>query len=144
VNGHGTTTETQFYYFIDQDINPGSYSYRLKQIDFDGSFKYYELAETIEIGSPQAFYLSQNFPNPFNPATQIDFSLATDSKVTLNVYSLLGEKVATIVNSNLTAGVHQVNFDAANLNNGVYFYRIEANGNDGTNFTNVKKMILLK
>ena len=71
-------------------------------------------------------------------------SLEPDSKVILNVYSLLGEKVATIVNSNLTAGVHQVNFDAANLNSGVYFYRIEAIGNNGTNFIEVRKMLLTK
>jgi len=62
----------------------------------------------------------------------------------LNVYSLLCEKVATLVNSNLTAGSHRVDFDAANLNSGVYFYRIDATGIDGTNFTNVKKMILTK
>jgi len=90
------------------------------------------------------YSLGQNYPNPFNPSTQIDFSLAADSRVTLNVYSLLGEKVATLVNSDLTAGSHQVNFDAASINSGVYFYRIEATGIDGTNFTNVNKMILTK
>jgi hypothetical protein len=143
VAGFGTSSETHSYSFVDHSLNEGTYSYRLKQIDYDGTFEYSDVVE-VDVSVPDVFALEQNYPNPFNPATQIDFSLAADSKVTLNVYSLLGEKVATLVNSNLTAGSHQVDFDATNLNSGVYFYRIEANGNDGTNFTNVKKMILTK
>ena len=142
VNGHGTTTEVQEYSFTDV-VAPGAYSYRLKQVDYDGTSEYSDVVE-VDITVPDVFALEQNYPNPFNPSTQIDFSLAADSKVTLNVFSLLGEKVATIVNSNLAAGSHQVDFNAANLNSGVYFYRIEATGIDGTNFTNVKKMILTK
>jgi len=143
VPGFGTTTETKSYSFSDANLNVGTYSYRLKQIDFDGTSEYSDVVE-VDVTVPDVFALEQNYPNPFNPSTQIDFSLAADSKVTLNVFSLLGEKVATIVNSNLAAGSHQVDFNAANLNSGVYFYRIEAIGIDGTNFTNVKKMILTK
>ncbi len=142
INGYGTTTEPQQYTFIDENLAPGAYTYRLKQVDIDGSEYFYDEL-TAEIANPTEFTLQQNYPNPFNPSTQIDFSLAVDSKVTLNVYSLLGEKVATLVNSNLTAGVHQINFDASNLNSGVYFYRIEATA-DGFNFNEVRKMLLTK
>jgi len=139
VNGHGTTTETQFYYFIDQDLNPGSYSYRLKQIDFDGSFKYYELAETIEIGSPQTFYLSQNFPNPFNPATIISWQVPVGGYVTLKVYDDLGKEVATLVDEEKPAGIYEVEFNASALASGVYFYRIISG-----DFMDTKKMLLMK
>jgi hypothetical protein len=143
VNGHGTTTESQVYTYVDQDVNVGQYSYRLKQVDFDGSFEYSKVVEA-EVLPPAEFSLGQNYPNPFNPSTQIDFSLAVDSKVTLTVYSLLGEAVATIVNNSYAAGTHTVNFDAANLNSGVYFYRIDAAGINGENFSQVRKMMLTK
>ena len=143
INGYGTTTEPQSYTFADENLVTGSYTYRLKQVDLNGSEYFYDELTAEITYNPSEFALQQNYPNPFNPSTQIDFSLAVDSRVTLNVYSLLGEKVATLVNSNFTAGSHQINFDAANLNSGVYFYRIEATGN-GTNFVEVKKMLLTK
>ncbi len=90
------------------------------------------------------FILHQNYPNPFNPSTIINFSLAVNSKVSLKIFDVLGQEVANLVNTNLVAGSHNVDFNASLLNSGVYFYRIEATGIDGTNFTNVKKMILTK
>ncbi|MBT8387169.1 MAG: T9SS type A sorting domain-containing protein [Ignavibacteria bacterium] len=95
------------------------------------------------ISLPTKFSLSQNYPNPFNPSTMITFTIAANALVTLKVFDVLGQEVMTLINQDLTAGVHTYNFDAAGFNSGVYFYRIEANGIDGTNFTNVKKMILL-
>jgi hypothetical protein len=139
VNGYGTTTETQFYSFIDQNLNPGSYFYRLKQIDFDGSFKYYELAETVEIGALQTFYLSQNFPNPFNPATIISWQVPVDGYTTLKVYDDLGREVATLVNEEKPAGNYEVEFNASELASGVYYYRIISG-----DFVDTKKMILMK
>ncbi|MGB5848998.1 MAG: T9SS type A sorting domain-containing protein, partial [Ignavibacteriaceae bacterium] len=88
--------------------------------------------------------LEQNYPNPFNPSTMIKFSLAADSKVSLTVFDVLGQEVANLISGNLTAGSHEINFNASNVNSGVYFYRIDATGVDGTNFTSVKKMILTK
>ncbi|GBD86503.1 hypothetical protein BMS3Abin03_00423 [bacterium BMS3Abin03] len=93
---------------------------------------------------PSEFILEQNYPNPFNPSTMIKFSLAADSRVTLTVFDILGQEVANLISGNLAAGSHEFNFDASNLNSGVYFYRINAAGVDGTNFTSVKKMILTK
>jgi len=143
IAGHGTTTETQNYTFVDRTVQTGSYSYRLKQVDFDGSFAYSNVVET-EVVAPAEFVLDQNYPNPFNPSTMISFRLAVDSKVSMTVFNVLGQEVASLLNGNLVAGSHQVNFDASSLNTGVYMYRIEAAGIDGTNFVDVKKMILTK
>jgi hypothetical protein len=144
VNGHGTTNEAQEYSFTDV-VTPGSYSYRLKQVDFNGTFEYSDVLEVnVDVTVPDVFALEQNYPNPFNPSTKINFSLAVDSKVSLKVFDVLGQEVVTLISSDLVAGSHNVDFSAASLNSGVYFYRIEATGIDGTNFTNVKKMILTK
>ncbi len=143
VPGFGTTTEPRSYSFTDAGVQSGYYAYRLKQIDLDGTFEYSDEFQ-VEITIPDVFALEQNYPNPFNPSTKINFSLAVDSKVNLKVFDVLGQEVATLINSDLVAGSHNVEFSAANINSGVYFYRIDAAGIDGTNFTNVKKMILTK
>ena len=143
VEGHGTTTQTQNYSYSDNSVEVGSYSYRLKQVDFNGTFEYSDVIEA-EVPAPAIFALDQNYPNPFNPSTKVSFRLAVDSKVSLKVFDVLGQEVATLVNSNLVAGGHSVDFDASSLNSGVYLYRIEATGIDGTNFVDVKKMILTK
>jgi hypothetical protein len=88
---------------------------------------------------PTEFALMQNYPNPFNPTTNIKFALPKESNVTMRVYNVLGEEVATLVNKVMPAGFHTVNFDASRLSNGMYIYRIEAD-----NFVSVKKMLLVK
>jgi hypothetical protein len=143
VNGFGTTTESQVYRYSDKSVTVGSYTYRLKQMDFDGTFEYSSVVE-VNVPAPAEFALDQNYPNPFNPSTQIAFRLAVDSKVSLKVFNILGQEIATLINSNLVAGGHNINFDASALNSGVYLYRIEATGIDGSNFIDVKKMILTK
>jgi agmatine/peptidylarginine deiminase len=140
VSGYGTTTEIKSYSFIDTGIENGSYLYRLKQLDFDGSFKYYNLAEVIEIMTPDRFELAQNYPNPFNPATKIEFSLPEDfNNVKLTIFNPLGQKVAELVNSKLEAGQHSYQWDASNIASGLYIYQLQTN-----KFTATKKMILLK
>ena len=143
VVGHGTTTEIQNYVFTETNLDEGFHYYRLKQIDYDGTFEYSPI-QSVEVTSPVLFALDQNYPNPFNPSTMIKFSLAADSKVSLSVFDVLGQEVANLIGGNLTAGSHEINFNASNVNSGVYFYRIDAAGVDGTNFTSVKKMILTK
>lgn len=143
LQGHGTTTETKNYRFVDANLENSNYTYRLKQVDFNGTFSY-SSEVSVEISAPVQFELAQNFPNPFNPTTKINFNLAVDSKVSLKVFNVLGQEVATLINSNLVAGVNSINFDASELNSGVYLYRLEATGIDGSNFVNVKKMILTK
>jgi hypothetical protein len=143
VDGSGTSTETHNYTYTDNSLQAGTYSYRLKQTDYDGTFEYSDVVE-VEVIAPDVFTLEQNYPNPFNPSTMIRFSLAADSKVSLTVFDVLGQEVANLVSGNLAAGSHEINFNASNVNSGVYFYRIDATAVDGTNFTSVKKMILTK
>jgi len=143
VAGFGSSSETHSYSFVDASLNEGTYTYRLKQVDLDGSFEYSDVVE-VDVTVPDVFALEQNYPNPFNPSTTINFSLAADSKVSLTVFDILGQEVANLINGNIAAGSHEINFNASDVNSGVYFYRIDATGVDGTNFTSVKKMILTK
>ena len=85
------------------------------------------------------FELYQNFPNPFNPSTQIKFSLPEASKVTLNVYNIIGQRIANLVNESLGAGLHKVTFNGFNLPTGIYIYKLSTN-----NSVKIKKMMLLK
>ncbi len=93
---------------------------------------------------PNSFSLQQNYPNPFNPTTTVNFNLPVRSDVRLEVYNLLGQKVLTLLNQKLSVGNHSVNVNAASLSSGVYFYRIDAQGIDGSHFVKSKKMVLLK
>lgn len=88
---------------------------------------------------PVSFELYQNYPNPFNPTTSIKFALPKESQVKLSVYTILGQEVATLVNSVMPAGYHTVNFDASNLPSGMYIYKIDAGS-----FSQIKKMLLMK
>ncbi|QOJ27502.1 MAG: T9SS type A sorting domain-containing protein [Ignavibacteriales bacterium] len=142
VNGNGTTVETRSYSYSDI-ISEGTYSYRLKQVDFDGSYAY---SQTVEVSAaPSEFSLEQNYPNPFNPSTMISFSLPFESKVSLMVYNTLGEVVSELVNGTFSAGYNQVSFNASSLTSGIYFYSITASAVDGSQtFQSMKKMILTK
>jgi subtilisin family serine protease len=137
VPGKGTTTSVNSYSFSD-NVNSGMFSYRLKQIDFDGTFKYSNPVN-VDVSNVLTFNLSQNYPNPFNPATLIRYSVPEDGLVNLTVFNMLGEKVAELFNSNSKAGSYTVTFDGSNLNSGVYFYKIQSG-----NFTETRKMILAK
>lgn len=143
VRGHGTTVQAQNYSFIDGNLAAGKYFYRLRQVDYNGSYEFSKLVE-VNIEAPKVYSLEQNYPNPFNPTTRINFNLAADSKVTLKIFNLLGEEVKILVNQTLSSGSHKIDFDARNLNNGVYIYKIEAVGIDGSTFKDVKKMALIK
>jgi subtilisin-like proprotein convertase family protein len=95
--------------------------------------------EQISSTVPEKYELFQNFPNPFNPATAIEFSLTTKGRVKLTIYDIVGREVATVVNGELPAGTHKATFDARSLSSGTYFYRLEAGS-----FVQTKKMLLLK
>lgn len=143
VEGSGTTTQPHEYNFIDKTAETGIYYYRLKQIDFDGSYEYSNVVE-ISVNAPEEFALEQNYPNPFNPSTVINFSLPVDANVTINLYNTLGEKVDEIINKELSIGNHDVNYNASHLSNGVYYYTLNAQGSDGKTFVSTKKMVLMK
>ncbi len=139
VSGNGTTTSSQSYTFTDRSLAAGTYSYRLKQIDFNGNYEYFELSNDVNIGVPDNFSLSQNYPNPFNPVTKINYDLPVDGNVNIKIFDISGKEVMTLVNENKPAGYYSVSFYGANLSSGVYFYTI----NTG-NFVSTKKMTLIK
>ena len=143
IKGKGTSTEKSIYNFTDKSALSGKYYYRLKQIDFDGTYSYLKSVE-VDLGLPKEYTLDQNYPNPFNPTTTIKFALPMNAKVSIKLYNTLGQEVAHILNSEMNAGVHETTFNASNLSSGVYFYRLEANGVDGSNFTSTKRMLLMK
>ena len=138
VPGHGTSTEPISYSFEDRLQTAGTYSYRLKQIDFDGSYEYSnEIYVTLSI--PAEFKLAQNYPNPFNPSTTIEFSIPNNALVTLKVYNPIGEEVAVLVNGELPAGSHSIKFNASGLASGIYIVKMTAGS-----YSNVIKMNLLR
>jgi hypothetical protein len=138
VSGLGTTTELHSYSFIDLNVFPGFYQYRLKQIDFDGSFTYSDIIE-VEVESPLEFLLEQNYPNPFNPSTNIKYSVPADGNVSLKVYDILGKEVSTLVDEFKQAGTFDVTFDGSSLSSGVYYYRLTSG-----EMTTTKKLMLTK
>lgn len=153
VKGAGTTTHEQNYFYTDENLFAGKYAYRLKQIDFNGSYSY---SKEIEVETlPEKFSLEQNYPNPFNPTTKIKFSIPSISlresvseggaRATLKVFDILGDEIATLVNEEKSAGVYEVEFPNAetlretSLQSGVYFYQLRAGG-----LIETRKMILLR
>ena len=138
VEGRGTTTETTAYTFTDKITIPGNYVYRLKQIDFDGTFNYSSEVE-VDVTGPKEFALMQNYPNPFNPSTTVKIALPVKTTLTLAVYNLLGEQVEIIFSGELDGGFHEFQFNGINLPSGVYFYRFESE-----QFNSVKKMVIMK
>jgi hypothetical protein len=148
VSASGTSTSQRNYSFIEKNLQVGKYNYRLKMIDYDGSYNYSSIVET-EIAVPKNFDLSQNYPNPFNPSTKINYSLPSDSKIVLEVYNIKGTKVCQLVNEEQSAGYYSLDFNSTsidkNISSGVYFYRINVIEKvTGNNFSVVKKMMLLK
>jgi hypothetical protein len=138
VNGHGTTTEEQNYSFADRNPNDGNYYYRLKQVDYNGSYEYSDVVE-VEWRAFNSYLLEQNFPNPFNPTTTFGFGIQNKSNVKITILNAIGEEVAIVLNEEREGGYHQVEFNATGLSSGIYFYRLQAG-----NFIETKKMILMK
>ena len=142
IPGFGTTTEPKSYSYVDENLSAGNYQYRLKQIDFDGSFEYFPNAFGIEveITSPTEFSLEQNYPNPFNPSTNIKYTISSRQFVTLKIFNSLGEEIETLVNEFQDAGVHSKLYIVnSTLPSGVYYYQLKAGS-----FVETKKMILLR
>ncbi len=138
--GRGTTTNITAYSFSDNtgNLNTGNLIYRLKQIDFDGTYKYSNEVEVQKI-QLNKYELSQNYPNPFNPSTSIKYSIGKNGLVTLKIYNILGKEVVTLVNGVKTAGSYEIIFNAHNLSSGVYFYKLQSG-----NYNETKKFILMK
>lgn len=138
VKGNGTTTEQHQYSYTDKHSQPGKYIYRLKQIDFNGSFEYSKEVEANVIYG-LTYFLDQNYPNPFNPTTKISYSIPQSGYVNLKVYDALGNLVKELVSEQKDAGYFDVQFDGSNLSSGIYYYQIKVG-----NFTDTKKLVIMK
>ncbi len=146
VPGQGTTTQENQYSFSDNSsIFSGKYYYRLKQLDYNGSFKYSNQIEVNVNNVPSIYSLYQNYPNPFNPSTTIKYDLPKASYVKICVYNLLGEIISTLVDGSQNAGYYNATWNAVNTASGIYFYSIYCKPLSGSKeFRDVKKMILIK
>ena len=147
IAGKGTTVVPQSYSYVDKSIGgAGTYTYRLKQQDVDGTVHCTQsvvvtlaLADVPE-EAPREFRLVQNYPNPFNPSTKVKFSVESSEHAVVKVYNMLGEEVAMLFNGVAEAGRYYVaTFDASRLATGVYIYRLTTDSK-----TDVKKMLLVK
>jgi len=139
VRGSGTSNRAHSYSYTDASVSSGTYAYRLKQIDNNGTYKYSSEAE-VTVSGLKVFALNQNYPNPFNPTTTISFTLAQDGFTTLKIYDVLGREVATLASGGLKANVvNTVTFNASKLSSGVYFSKLENNGS-----VQIKKLVLMK
>jgi hypothetical protein len=145
VPGHGTTIEPHSYSFVDSTASVGTWWFRLKQIDFDGTIHFapevmVETATGVDGSSlPKVFALYQNYPNPFNPTTTLRYDVPRQSHVTLKVYNVLGQEVATLVNEQQVAGSYRIEWNATGFASGIYLCRLEAES-----FIGIRKMAVIK
>ncbi|HUI63594.1 MAG TPA: T9SS type A sorting domain-containing protein [Bacteroidota bacterium] len=144
IPGHGTTLAAQHYSYTDESVSLGDWSYRLRQIDLDGSSHLsgavtVSIEPTVVSETPASCALLQNYPNPFNPSTTIRYTLAAPAHTTLSVFTVTGQKVATLVDEQQEAGQHSAQFRAPELASGIYLYRIQSGS-----FSETKKLVLTK
>ena len=155
VEGHGNSYAPKDYVFYDTTITMnGDYFYILKQIDFDGNFELLEDTVKVTVDfitsvennnnstlnlQPEVINLYQNFPNPFNPSTTISFSVNKNAHISLRIYNLKGEEVATLWDKHTDIGTYYVKFNASKLSSGIYWYQLSSNNKKIT-----KKFILIK
>jgi aminopeptidase N len=139
VKGMGSSTAPKEYSFIDHVSSFGKYVYRLKQVDFDGSFKYSSNIQVSAGISPTSFVLSQNYPNPFNPTTIIRFEVPKTSRIKLTIYDMLGKSVKILTDAFFEQGIYEKTLDARDLASGVYIYELKSD-----NVLLRQKMVLQK
>lgn len=142
IDGEGNSNHPNYYNYKDKNsINGERVFYRLKQIDLDGSFEY-SSEVTVDL-NPAKFKLFQNYPNPFNPATNITFGLDKPGQIVLKIFSVTGEEVQTVLNEEMSPGVHTIKFDAGDLTSGIYIYKLDLISESGS-ASSIKKMNLIK
>lgn len=139
IAGRGSSSVPVQYNYPDVNLPSGRYKYRLKQIDYNGSFDFHEFRDEAVVGAPAKFYLSENYPNPFNPVTRINFDIPVSGNVKLIVFDVAGREIRTLLNETREPGFYTMTFDAGMLSSGVYFYRLETGS-----FVMTRKMLLVK
>lgn len=139
VPGKGNTSMMSEYSYTDKNLSSGTYKYRLKQIDFNGNFRYYELNNDAVIGVPLTTKLNQNYPNPFNPSTTISFELGQAGNIQLALYDLSGRLVMNMYNGYMEAGYNIYKLNGQNLSSGMYFYVLKTE-----NSIQTRKLTLVK
>jgi hypothetical protein len=145
VAGHGTTVVPQYYMFADTLPHSGTWFYRLKQIDLDGTVHYSDpirIDMPTDVGeneAPAVFSLEQNYPNPFNPSTMIRYSIPKSALVQLRVFDMLGREVAILIDEEKLPGTYSIVWNPGNLATGMYVYRLQSG-----DFTAVKRLVLVK
>jgi hypothetical protein len=143
VSGAGNSNIKTVYTFKDRNLPSGTYRYKIKQIDFNGNFEFFNLNSSVVISNPRSFVLKQNYPNPSNPVSKIDFELPSDSYVKIEIFDLTGRMITKLEDGKRSAGYHSVKFDGSNLSSGIYYYRMNAkSGNDS--FVKTFKLVLIK
>ncbi len=138
VKGAGNSNSTKFYSFIDKNVLNGIYYYRLKIIDNSGGLKFSKEI-SANVNQPFEFKLLQNYTNPFNPETVIQFSIPESSHIILSVFNSLGQLISTLVNETKSPGNYSITFNGSNFPSGVYYYSLTAGAHIST-----KKFILLR
>ena len=130
VKGKGNTEYSTTYFFTDNNLASGKYRYRIKQIDFNGNFEYYNLSGEVNIGTPEKFVLAQNYPNPFNNSTVIKYQISNTENgfVEMKIFDITGRAVITLVKEKQEPGYYEVKFDGSNCSTGLYFYTLNING----------------
>ncbi len=141
IEGNGTTTEKNNYTFTDNlfENNFPKLFYRLKQLDFDGSFEYSNVIE-VEVGTPPEFYLSHNYPNPFNPETKIDYRIPEETLVNISLYDVTGRMIKELINEKKQPGYYTLKLKGSELSSGIYFCRLTTT----SGYSAVKKITLIK
>ena len=142
VKGNGNSNGNNYIY-VDKNLNTGDYYYRLKQIDYNGNYEYFILNSSVTISSPKKFTLNQNYPNPANPTSKIDYEIPANSFVSIEVFDVSGRMVSRLLNESVNAGYHTIKFDGTRLSSGVYYYRIIAKS-EKEEFIRTQKLVLLK
>ncbi len=143
IEGNGTVLKPKHYRYVDENVAEGTYHYRLKQVDFEGTYDY---SDTIEITLvlPSSIHLHQNYPNPFNASTEISYNLPVSSHVELIIYDMIGHQVCRLIDQFQTKGKYSVKWNARDslgkeVSSGIYYYKIKTES-----FSEFRKMMLVK
>lgn len=139
IKGNGTKNTISTYEFYDKNLQVGNYSYKLKQIDYNGNSEWFDLSTIIHINNPNKSNIEQNYPNPFNSSTRINYTVYKDNFIKIKIYDILGKEIKVLLNEYKQSGYYSINFDALKFSSGIYYYSFETD-----DMKIIKKMILIK